>query len=345
MFDYVKSLRNKEGRGFNRIKYNIEQNGNNDISDELRNLCIDKYARNRETYKNFKKRLYLKFFLKYEIPLICLLGCSYFTLTTPRKSKIVPVYNMEQTVISDQKLITDVDTNNYVVNPFWGVDLGDNYYELDEIQNVIQYQVKNGTRNVIVTLNLSDNGEFKVSDALVSNFFDYNSDIFKDVEPSNLDAKYQELVDDISNYILDASSNGSDSFSKAKREIKKLLNEEKTTVITSVMKYYKIDEIKVDQGMNSYYLLLALKEASVVLATILISIGLNYVANAGVIRGVYADKEELKEYMGESIKVNLFKTIRDARRQFVIADDNRKNEIKKLTRNYLTDDCIKKFEK
>lgn len=334
MSEFSKAMKNKEGKIFLKYKDKLEYTGNCDITESLSELCVDRFKENKREYKKFRSILRFKMFLKYDIPLIALLVGSGFALKTPRDTEVVPYYNLEQTMISDGKLVKEVDTNNYIVLPS-GYEAGSEYLEIENVDEVIQYQVKSGTRSAIVTVGLDDEGTMEVVDSLVGNFFDRNTDVFDDVEETTLDEKYQELVDDIGDFVIESQSLNSNT----KKEIKKLLESEKVTIITTVAEYVQVGELNLEETMGNWHGNILLNEFVVALVTVMLTFALRYLLGANEIKKVSYDGNKFT--YGDSYaknKVYLKSTNDYAKTIFVRADDERRAEIKRLIRENLSEE-------
>lgn len=339
MTEFSKAWKNKEGKAYLKHKDKLEVVSNGDITEELSDLCVSRFKENSKSYKKFKRVLNLKLFLKYDVPLITFMIGSAMVFKSPHDVAVVPYYNLEQTMISDGKLVKDVDDNNYIVLPD-GMEVGNEYIEVEEAKNLVQYQVKNGTRNAIVNVALGEDGQMEVVDSIVGNFFDRNSDVFKDVETTTLDEKYAELVEDIGAFILDSDSLSSNT----KKEIEKLLESEKTTIITTVAEYVKAGEISLEETESSWRLGVFLGELVTLMISVCVEFMCSLMLGAGDIRSLYVNDEKL-EYDSSNVKwkVTPLNTLHLAQERFVKADDRRRAEIKRLVRDNLSEESQSYF--
>lgn len=339
MSEFSRAMRNKEGKAFRKYKDKLECVSNGDITDTLSELCIDRFKENRKELKKFRSILNFKLFFKYDVPLIALLIGTGMALDTPRETSQVPYYNLEQTMISDDKIVQDIDDNNYIVLPS-GTEVGSDYIEVDNVDKIIQYQVKSGTRSAIVTVGLDEEGEMEVVDSLVGNFFDRNTDVFADVEEMTIDEKYQELIEDIGDFVLESQS----LTSTTKKEIKKLLESEKTTIITTVAEYVQAGELELEETTGSWYGSIALREFLTILVTAMIA-AVCQMLGAGEMKTLSYDEDRVK-YGDSYAKINVspFAAYASAKRAFVRADDCRRMEIKRLVRENLSETSQKYFK-
>lgn len=341
MNSFRKSMKNKVGRAFIKNVDKLEVISNNDVTDRLDEVCVERFKKNKEEYRKFKRVLNLKLFLKYDLPLITFLLGSSFAFKTEREVSVVPYYNLEQTMISDGKIVTDFDDNDYIVVPK-GKEVDSNFIEIDDADNMVQYQVKNGTRSAIVTIKIDGEGEMSVVDSLVGNFFDRNSDIFDDIETTTLDEKYQELVDDIGDFVL----NSENLTSTSKKEIKKFLESEKTTIITTVAEYVEAGKIELEDTEGHWIGEVVIAEFIVGLVALMVSLLSRFVLGSSEIKRLDRDDDEVRYCTsGYTWNVKLFTTAQDAKTVFLRADENRVNKVKRLVRENLSESSQKFFEK
>lgn len=332
MSEFSKAMKNKEGKVFLKNKDKLECVSNCDITDTLSELCVDRFKDNCKELRKFRSVLNLKLFLKYDVPLILLLFGSAFAFNKQRETSVVPYYNLEQVMISDGKLVKEVDDSNYIVLPS-GTELEGDYLYVKNVNKVVQYQVKSGTRSAIVTVGLDEEGKMEVVDSLVGNFFDRNTDIFDDVEEMTIDEKYSELVEDIGDFVLESQS----LTSTTKKEIKKLLETEKATIITTVAEYVQVGEIELEETSFSHYGHIAMNEFWTAIITLMIIMAFKYFGVGSISALSYEDDKV--EYGGtsERIKVSPITSYELAKRAFVRADDCRRSKIKRLVKENLSE--------
>lgn len=340
MSQFSKAMKNKDGKTFIKYKDKLECLSNGDITDFLADACVNRFNENKREFKKFRRVLRFKKFLKYDVPLFAMLVGSGFVIQTPRDTEVVPYYNLEQTMLSDNKLVKEVDTNNYIVLPS-GYEVDGDYLEVDNVNKIIQYQVKSGTRSAIVTVGLDDEGTMEVVDSLVGNFFDRNSDVFEDIEEMTLDEKYQELIDDIDDFIIESQSLNSNT----KKEIKKLLESEKVNIITTVAEYVQVGELNLEETDFGWYGDMIMGEFVVLLVTVMIGFMCRYLMGANEIRSIYVDGD--KFIYGETndrISVSLKSSLDYAKAMFVKADDARRSEVRRLVRSNLAEESQAYFK-
>lgn len=319
---------------------NIPKNENNEQLAELHEVAIKRYKQNRKVYNLAKRVKNIKFFINYSLPVISsIVAGAYIFENTVRKSDIIPTYQIEQTMISDGKMIKDIDDNQYIVTDLDLEDSEAQYIEADNTNSMIQYQVKNGTHSVIVSLNVDDEGELSIGDALSGNFFDRNAASFEGVEPTDIEAKYQEIVDDIGAFIEESSLNNS-----YKNEIKEMLEQERTVIITTIVEYVKSGEISVVESEDRHKFRIIGLEALNVIAAISFALLLN-IAGLGRVKklGYDEDGKLRKAYTKEAIIP--FKTSASQKDCFIKAENSRRSNVKTLARNYLIDESYVHFDK
>lgn len=338
MFEYTKAKMNKSGSIYNKNKKKIQYTGNCDMTDTLSKLCVETAKENKRIIQKFHAKLHLKFFFRYELPLAALVAASYFNLQSPKHAEVVPYYNLEQHMLCDNKIISDVDNTNYIHLPF-SAELEGDFFEIDEISNVVQYQVKSGTRSAIVTVKLDEQNQMSVVDSLVGNFFDKNADVFKDIEESELDEKYTELVNDIGDFILEDQNMSS----TVKKEIQKLLESEKATIITTVAEYVKVGEINLEEKDSRYWFRVGGIQVGLVLAAIMLQVAFAYLFKCKYINGLYYEEEKLEESSNEWEAVP-FRTFAKARDMYIRVDDIRKTKIRALVKEELSEESQKLFK-
>lgn len=305
---------------------------------ELEELCINRFNENKALYKNHRKVRHLKFFFNYVVPFAGLAISSHFILTSPRKTDVVPVYNIEQTTLCNGKMIQDLDRNEYIVTDYVPEESEDKYIVVDNVNTVIQYEVKNGTRSVIVTLGTDNEGKMFFKDILSGNFYNNNVAIFEGVEPNDVEAKYQEVLDDIDAYIMNTGLNAI-----YKKEIAELLERDRTIVITTIVEYIKTGDVSVIEKLKYYYLQIGGWELGALAITFLVAFILNKV-RLGKMHLLYPKRSSLLE-MDEKESIFMFTTATKEKEKFVLAEKARREEIKSLARNHLSLDSYNNFVK
>ena len=308
---------------------------------KLKQLCIFDFDNNKKLYKKSKMVRHLKMFFGYDLPLISLAASAYFIYSTPKRSEIVPVYNISQTMISDDKVITDIDDTKYF-KPSYNTDLEDNgYNKVNNIDTKIQYQVKNGTNNVIVHVDVNGDGELKYDDYLSGNFYDRNSATFKDIEAGVVEEKYQEVINDISEFI----QNDSAIPSQVKKDIQKLLEDNKTMVITTIVEYFENGEVEVVEKDSTYIGRLVWEEILWIFCT------LAYCGFSALLFDIYETK---KLYWNEDTTLEIsnkdrfivpFKTAREEKLALIRAESARRAEIANFVNEHITGDAKTKYLK
>lgn len=316
---------------------NIPTGKNDEELAELENLAIDQFKQNKKTYKSIRRVKNLKFFLNYGIPIVALAIVQGFIIKRPRDEEIIPKYSVEQTMVSDGKMIQDIDDNTYAVSDLEPLNEEDQFIKVDDVSTVIQYQVKNGTHSVIVTVNVDEEGILSIGDALSGNFYDRNAAVFKDITPSDIEAKYQEIVDDIGAFIDESNLNNS-----YKNEIKELLEQERTIVITTIVEYVKTGEVNVIESLSDYRKDTALWDLLAVVVDILVCVLLNIIG-LGKIHDLQTTLSGKLTIASTSSDLVPFKTSRIQKQEFIDAEEERRESVKKLAKEYLREDSQKHF--
>ncbi len=307
----------------------------------LKDACVDRFDRNLRLLKRRRRKRNLKFFFIYGVPTIAILVANGFVLKQSRKQDVVPTYSLETTMISDGKMVKDNDTSKYIVTEYDLMEDDSSVIKRESTDTVIQYQVKNNTHNVIVTVGVDDVGKMSVVSSIDDNFFDCNSSIFDDVEASEIENKYQEIVEDIWEY-LEADS---DLDKDVKKSIKKLLEQEKTKTIITIAEFAKSGEISVIENYWDYLKRIIGVEAVIIAGAIFYSLLTYYLLKLGRENSItiLADGEFLVQK--DSYKNILpIKSTRDDKGMFVAAEAHRRNHIKKLVKDKLTLEWEEKFD-
>lgn len=341
MSEFSKAMKNKEGKAYKKSKNKLEVISNDDVRSTLEELCVDKFQNNYKEFKKFRRVLNLKLFFKYDFPLIVILAGNAISFSSPRDVSVVPYYKLEQTMINENKMVKETSDDKYIVLPK-GTEVGDDFINVADVKNIIQYQVKNGTRSAIVTVNIDDDGKMQVVNSLVGNFFDRNADVFKDVTPTTLENKYQELVEDIGEFVMNSSSLSGTTI----KEIKKILESEKSTVITTVAEYTKMGEMELEQTEDAWLSERAIYELIIFVVTLMIILACNYLFKVGQIGALKLEGDTI-EYMGtdfHTVHVSPVETLKYAKNEFVKADDCRRDNIKRLVKENLSNSSQIYFE-
>ncbi len=332
----------KENLNFKEIEDDSSNNLPKGVNEEelaqLRSVAIDQFKTNKIAYKRLKNINRLKFFFNYFVPLATLAVSSGFILKTSRDEKIVPLYNIEQTMISDDKMVQIIDEENYAVTDFEPFDENEEFIKCSSTNTAIQYQVKNGTHSVIVTIDVDSEGKMSIGEALSGNFYDRNADVFKGVTTSDIETKYQEVVDDIGDFIQESNLG-----SPYKGEIKDLLEQERTVVITTVVEYIENGNIHVIEPVSSNNSDIAFYEALDVIGIVIAMIILNAI---GLGKTFTLDSNLNGELELSSRKYPLipFKTLKNQKTLCLRAEGNRRRRVKELASRYLTEDSQKYFD-
>lgn len=317
---------------------NIPSSGvNQEELEDLRRYAIDQFKNNKKVFKRIRRVKNLKFFFNYGVPIISLAVASSFILQQPRDEKLVSKYAIQQTMISDGKMIQDYDDGDYVVTDYEPFDDDLDLIEVKDTNSIIQYQVKNGTHSVIITVNVDENGQLSIGDSMSGNFFDRNAAVFEGVEPSDIEAKYQEIVDDIGAFIQDSNLNNS-----YKNEIKELLEQERTVIITTIVEYIKTGDINVIESIDSSKKDIAFWEFIAVLITALVAVLVNMLG-LGKIKKLDSNYSSL---FISSSKENLipFATSNRQKDKYISTEHERRNKVKSLAKEYLTKESFKHFD-
>lgn len=305
---------------------------------ELKYLCIDAFDLNKEKFKKNKLIRNIKMFFGYDVPLIGLAIASSIIITSPKRTQMVPVYNVKQTMICDDKIITDIDDSNYFTGDY-DSELQDNgYTKVNRTNTEIQYQVKCGTTNVIVQLRADSTGALSYTDSLSGNFFDRNAATFKDIEPSEIEAKYQELVNDIDAFI----ANDSNVPSAVKKQIDSLLEDNKTMVITTIVEYFQVDEVESIENNSEYRLQLLYKAGGTALG-LLVYLLIFYLFGGLKLRKLDWDGELLVKYEYDPKAVIPFKTAKEEKQAFIRAETTRRAQIQEFVNKNLTESSRNSF--
>lgn len=298
--------------------------------ENLENYCLEHFDDNLNVYKKNKYMRNLKFFLTFDVPAIATALSCAFVLHLPKKTEIVPAYKLECTMLSDDKIVQDTE-DGYYFSASFDPEIDESLYtKKSDLNTRIQYQVKNGTKNTIINLKTNDEGKLSYSDALQGNFYDRNADVFKGIEPSEIEAKYQEIVNDIADFIMNESTINN----SMKKEITQMLEEEKTTVITTVLEYIKVMDISLTESQDAYEERLALWGGGLgALIVIYFIIALAVGGNKNKI--LSNNLSSLIEY-SDTAAIVPFKTARKCQEAFVMADKGRIACIKEIAEKYLT---------
>lgn len=307
--------------------------------EELEELCITRFNENIKLYKRNRAVRHLKFFINFSLPVASFALASNFILKIPRNFEIVPKYTIQQTMLSGDKMIQDLDPCEYIITEYIPEKNADSYIKVNSTNTIIQYQVKNGTRSVIVTINTDNQGKMSVKEALAGNFYDRNAAMFEEIEPTEIDAKYQELLDDIATFI-DESTGLNDTY---KSEINDLMEKERTIVITTVVEYLQTGEIKVLEELSEYEtkkygIELAAFAGGLVIGLILYLMGIGKMKNLYVVGSSLYLKDN-KE------KIYPFTTSRIEKETFIKAEKQRREDIKTLARKSLAPSSAEHFLK
>ena len=311
-----------------------------DLSD-WNDACVDRFDRNLRLLKRRRRKRNLKFFFIYGVPTIAILAANGFVLKQSRKQDVVPAYSLETTMISDGKMVKDNDTSKYIVTEYDLIEDDSSVIKRESTDTVIQYQVKNNTHNVIVTVGVDDVGKMSVVSSIDDNFFDCNSSIFDDVEVSEIENKYQEIVEDILEY-LEADS---DLDKDVKKSIKKLLEQEKTKTIITIAEFAKSGEISVIENYWDYLKRIIGVEAVIIAGAIFYSLLTYYLLKLGREKSIAISTNG--EIIAQEISyenILPFKTTRGDKGMFVDAEVYRRNHIKKLVKDKLTLEWEEKFD-
>lgn len=307
--------------------------------DALRRLCVDVFDDNKKLYKKTRFIRRLKMTLFYDLPILGLLAASGFALRSPRETEVVPVYHVEQTIISDDKVITDIDDTNYYMPTYGQVLSDEDFVIIDNTNTKIQFQVKNGTNNQIVSINVESNGALKIASYLSGNFYDLNATAFKGVEPSEIEEKYQEIINDIRDFIANSTTGLTE---KQKSDIEEFLQEEKTMVITTFVEYFKSGEVEVMESDSEFNKRLAKREGLCFLGWAIVMI-VNAVCGGLKIRKIkYIDNPSLKLESDSSWLVP-FKTAYDLNYELIKAERLRRSKIEDFAYDNLDGEVKKKF--
>ncbi|MCH5167895.1 MAG: hypothetical protein J1F35_08460 [Erysipelotrichales bacterium] len=306
----------------------------------LRNLCIDVYDENKKVYRksNFARKI--KMLLFYDAPLAALITASYFVFQTPKNSEVVPVYNIKQTSISDDKMISDIDETNYYIPKYEDALSDEEFVKVSDTNTQIQYQIKNGTNNIIVSLKVDDSGIINAYNYLSGTFFDNNVALFKGIEPSEIEEKYQEMVDDISEFIINDSNLSSDQ----KNAIQEMLEDSKSMVITTFVEFIESGEVESIESDNELNKNIALREAMSLII---------YIVLMAILYGVKGIKIE-RIRISEGINLELegsydllipFKSAIDTRELFLQVEKRRRENIEDFAHRNLEGETKKLFLK
>lgn len=307
--------------------------------DTLRSLCLDVFEDNKKLYKRNRRVRRLKVFLCYDLPIFGLLVASGFALSTPRKSEVIPVYHVEQTMISDDKVITDIDETNYYMPTYGQVLSDEDFVKIDNTNTKIQFQIKNGTNNQIVSINVGSDGALKVANYLAGNFYDLNAAAFKGVEPSEIEEKYQEIINDIRDFIANTTTGLTE---KQKSDIEEFLKEEKTMVITTFIEYFQAFDVEVMESDSEYNKRLAKREGLCFLGY---AVAMIIIAACGG-----AKVKQIEVHSGTKLKLDNvsswiipFKTAAEAKDALIYAERERRAKIEDFAYNNLEGEAKKKF--
>lgn len=304
----------------------------------LENVGIDIFNKNKQLYKHSKIIRNLKFFANYAVPFTLVAIGTKFALNTSKAEMVVPKYRLEQTVICDEKMAKFDDGTEYIVTQYEPKVEQANLELTDNIDGVIQYQVKNGIHNVIVTINIGEDGELVLDTGISGDFYDYNSSLFDGVDSVEMEAKYQEVIDGVAEFIEASNLN-----STYKKDIKEMLEKEKTLIITTIIEYIQSGEVEVIEPDASYDSRRILREFFVVLIGIVLELVL---AVCGCAKTRELDSYDDGELYFTNSKVSNFPFLTTAKEKtkFVEAEKKRRATVKRLAKEYLTPESQKYFD-
>lgn len=295
-----------------------------DEEKELRSLCTDVFDRNYSVLKHNRMIRRLKISLNACITIAAGALAGNFIISSPSSTVIAPTYTLERTVMSDGKIIKEIDPNVYMKKGSLPIDPEADPVLVDTMKTAIQYQVKDGTRSVVVTIDVDDSGKLSVGAINSGNFFDLNTSIFDNVQESEIDLKYQELLDDIDEIVQDSVGG------KYKKEIKEILSKEKASIITTVVEYVKTGDAEI-VDKNAYYYLKKIG----ILASIAFMLAVCYISNRlglGKIRVIEYDGYKLR-LTNEIADIVPFGSDKIEKKRFTYAEEGRELAIKRLVKD------------
>lgn len=308
-----------------------------DEEKELRYLCTDVFDSNYAILKHIRMIRRLKVSLNTCITIAAGALAGSFIISSPSNTTMAPTYKLERTVMSDDKIIKEVDPNIYMKKGSLPTDPEADPVLVDTMKTAIQYQVKDGTRSVVVTIDVDDARKMSVGGVNSGNFFDLNTSIFENVQESEIELKYQELLDDIDELVKDSVG------SKHKKEIKEILSKEKASIITTVVEYVKTGDIEV-VDKNAYYYLKKFGE----LACLAFMIAVCFISNRlglGKIRVIECGDGYNLRLTNEVADIVPFKSDKIEKKRFVYAEESRELAIKRLVKDSVNPACQNYFDK
>ncbi len=307
-----------------------------DEEKELRELCTDVFDDNMAILKHNRLIRRLQLSLNACVTIAAGTLAGNFILNSPSNTTLAPTYTLEQAAMSDGKLIKEMDENVYMKKGSLPINQEMDPIFVDNLKTIIQYQVKDGTRSVVVNLNVDEDGKMSVGEVDSGNFFDLNTSIFDNVEKSEIDLKYQELLDDIDEFVE------SSVVSKYKKEIKDILKNEKATIITTVVEYVKTGEAEIVDKNFYYYL-----KKFGILVSISLMIAVCYISNRlglGKTRVIECFDYNLK--LTDKIENFVpFSSDKLEKKRFTYAEEARELAIKRLVKESVAPNCQHYFDK
>lgn len=294
--------------------------------DSLEYLCVDVYEKNVKLLKKRKRVRNLKFFVSYGIPLICMFVASGFILKIPRKTRVIPTYALEKTVVSDEKTWTELANDNTYIKS--NSQLIDDVVLVNDLSSDVQYLIKDGHEGIVADFKLDAYGDLRLQDKQVINIPNDAPLVDSNLPLKKSSEKYQELLERIRRIVeQEYSYEGSDI------TFKKMLNSLDMQEVLTIYKYVKNGEVSytlsedILKAMTICFLFID------ILASILFSMGLSFVRRMPILEwdamGVLIERDKME-------MVSLFKTAIDEKGEFKNAEEKRKEYIENIVKLKLT---------
>ncbi len=242
MNSYIKTLINninsvKYMRNINRITPADDLTGNNPVSNKANFDGIiqaeeDLRYKNLKVFTNAYAPAKMRKFFVFTLPAM-LSAATIASFVVPNhyeKEKNLKMYNVETTTLSSD-LGQNVENAKYYSAALYNDIISEPDLEyLPSSSDKVNFRIYDGTKSVVASLNLSNDGSLSVSSIDAEDVIDVKG--IEDKEYEELDPKYAQLFDDIIDILRE-----SNSMSKTEEEeLNRLTNLDKARIVVEILK-------------------------------------------------------------------------------------------------------------